>query len=288
MSKEKMSNRMLTTTVFVVSTILILTLLAYHRTSDFRAIIPITIQDDVQEPTERFIIAFGDSYSRAGFKMNTSYIRTGPRMHDMKKFQRPERKLVGSPRAENPIGNPEFPGITSSGGKNWAMYMATEFNTTLTLAYIFARSASVVDAEVIPPRRNTTFTFAHQIAQFNETIGHRPDYAAWTAKNAVVTIWFGLNDLSIALGKEGQDKNLRATIRRMFELTEILYKMGLRNFVFIEMPPFIQPESLGALNSTCVDPEGKTCLWADAHHPGRRIHQLIGARVAGNAWGNED
>ncbi|KAF4994812.1 hypothetical protein FGRMN_5546 [Fusarium graminum] len=333
MSKEKMSNRMLTTIVFVVSTIFILTLLAFHRTADFRTIIPITIQDDVQEvqePTERFLIAL-----------------TGPKMHDMKKTPRPKSKLVGSPRAENPIGNPELPGITSSGGKNWAMYMATEFNTTLTLAYIFARSASVVDAEVIPPRRKTTFTFAHQIAQFKETIGHRPRHAAWTAENTVVTVWFGLNDLSIALGKEGQDKRLRASIGRMFELTEILYKMGIRNFIFIEMPPiellpshqtvklrndgrhelysyaatvwnkclrqntilfqqthrdakanyievwdifyqaFLQPQSLGAKNSTCVDPEGKTCLWADAHHPGRRIHRLIGARVAENAWGNE-
>lgn len=162
-------------------------------------------------------------------------------MHDMKKTQRSEKKLVGSPRAENPIGNPELPGITSSGGKNWAMYMATEFNTTLTLAYIFAWSASVVDAEVIPPRRPTTFTFAHQIAHFNDTIGHRPDHAAWTAENAVVTIWFGINDLSIALGKQGQDEKLRASIRRMFELTKILYEMGLRNFIFIEIPRRSKP-----------------------------------------------
>ncbi|CEF77658.1 unnamed protein product [Fusarium graminearum] len=223
---------MLTTTVFVVSTILVLTVLAYHRPSDFRTIIPVTIQDDVEEPTERFIIAFGDSYSRAGFKMNTSYIRTGPRMHDMKKTQRSEKKLVGSPRAENPIGNPELPGVTSSGGKNWAMYMATEFNTTLTLAYVFARSASVVDAEVIPPRRLMTFTFAHQIAHFNDTIGHRPDHAAWTGENAVVTIWFGINDLSIALGKQGQDEKPRASIRRIFELTEILYEIGHSKFYF--------------------------------------------------------
>lgn len=55
--KKKKPNRMLTTTVFVVSTILVLTVLAYHRPSDFRTIIPVTIQDDVEEPTERFIIA---------------------------------------------------------------------------------------------------------------------------------------------------------------------------------------------------------------------------------------
>jgi hypothetical protein len=117
--------------------------------------------------------------------------------------------------------------------------MATELNDTLTLAYNFARSGAVVDAGIIPTRKNTTFTFGHQIIHFNDTIGHRPHYAAWTAENTVATIWFGLNDIprnAFKRGHGGQDKRLEAANRRMFELTEILYDIGIRNFVFIEVP----------------------------------------------------
>jgi phospholipase/lecithinase/hemolysin len=65
---------------------------------------------------------------------------------------------------------------------------------------------------------------------------------------------------------------------------------------------FLHPESLGAPNSTCIDPNGKDCvshpheelssctdqfkLWANPGHPGEKIHQLIGARIAEKAWGS--
>ncbi|RGP63179.1 hypothetical protein FSPOR_8761 [Fusarium sporotrichioides] len=284
--------------------------------------------------------------------MNWTYTKTGPEMDDMERSDRPNDGVLDGPSASNPIGNPRLPGITSSGGKNWVINMATEFNTTLTLAYIFARSGSTVDDKIIPPRLPERFTFGNQIIHFNDTIGHRPHYAAWTAKNTVATIWFGINDLALAYsreGLEGIDNRLEAANRRIFELTEILYNMGLRQFVFIEVPPvelypghqmkkcnedhkheallyainlwnralrentiqfgqthpdakatyvdvwdifyqgFFYPKSLAAINSTCIDPKGKECskLWADSGHAGRRIHQLVGARVAEKAWGEE-
>jgi hypothetical protein len=251
MSEEKMSLRPLTTAAFIVVTFIILTLPFIPGMPSLPAIIPMITPHHFQEPSERFIVALcalswvrkinslltdrsGDSYSRSGFRMNYTYTRTGPQMDDMERTDRPN--LLDSPRAENPIGNPEWPGKTSSGGQNWAMYMATEFNTTLTLAYIFARSGSVVDAEIIPPRRKSTFTFAHQIIHFKDSIGHRPHYAAWTAQNIVATIWFGLNDLSIAFNKKGRDDLLEAANQRMFELSEVLYDTGIRSFIFIEIP----------------------------------------------------
>ena len=178
----------------------------------------------------------GDSYTRSGFQTNFTYTRTGPGVDAMKRIIRPNGELVEGPRAENPIGNPAMPGITSSGGQNWVMYMATEFNTTLTLAYIFARSAAVVDAEIIPSRSSSTFSFAQQIVHFKDAIGHRPHYAAWTAKSIVAVIWFGFNDLSLVSHKKGQGHLLEAANRRIFELSQILYNTGIRNFVFIEIP----------------------------------------------------
>ncbi|KAJ4252469.1 hypothetical protein NW762_011070 [Fusarium torreyae] len=179
----------------------------------------------------------GDSYTRSGFKTNLTYTKTGPGVDAMVRTTRPNGELVEGPRAENPIGNPELPGNTSSGGQNWVMYMATEFNTTLTLAYIFARSAAVVDAEIIPSRKSSAFSFAQQIVHFKDAIGHRPHYAAWTAKSIVAIIWFGFNDLRKVSNMKGEGRLLEAANRRIFELSEILYDNGIRNFVFIEVPP---------------------------------------------------
>ncbi|KAH6964601.1 hypothetical protein DER45DRAFT_557021 [Fusarium avenaceum] len=344
----------------VISTVLILTLLLFYRIPTSLVIIPTTSPNEIQTPdeiqtpteiqmpTERFIISFGDSYSRTGLKMNSTYTRTGTGIDDMERARQPRSRLLEGPSPKNPIGNPPLPGTTSSGGNNYVTYMATELNDTLTLAYNFARSAAVVDAGIIPTRLNTTFTFGHQIIHFNDTIGHRPDYAAWTAGNAVATIWFGMNDVPRSVlmnGNGSREQRLVASNRRMFELTEILYEIGVRNFVFIEVPPlellparqqakldptsqkieqfvygktlwneelkkntllfqqshsdarvayvevwdlfyraFLHPWSLGARTSTCIDSYGKTCLWADPWHPGRKIHQLIGARIVERAW----
>ncbi|KAI6773014.1 hypothetical protein HG530_003972 [Fusarium avenaceum] len=171
--------------------------------------------------------------------MNSTYTRTGTGIDDMERARQPRSRLLEGPSPKNPIGNPPLPGTTSSGGNNYITYMATELNDTLTLAYNFARSAAVVDAGIIPTRLNTTFTFGHQIIHFNDTIGHRPDYAAWTAENAVATIWFGMNDVPRSVlmnGNGSREQRLVASNRRMFELTEILYEIGIRNFVFIEVP----------------------------------------------------
>ncbi|KAG7409868.1 Acetylesterase [Fusarium oxysporum f. sp. rapae] len=346
MSQDKVSVRLLTTAVFVVGIFVFLALPFLPGRPKSPVIRPVTIPHHAQEPNERFMVAFGDSYSRSGFQMNFTYTRTGPGVDDMERTERPNGELVDGPSAENPIGNPALPGNTSSGGQNWATYMATEFNTTLTLAYIFARSAAVVDAEVIPSRSKSSFSFAQQIVHFKDTIGHRPHYAAWTAKSIVAIVWFGFNDLSVVSHKRGQGRVLEAANRRIFELSQILYDTGIRNFIFIEIPPkelfpshqakksndthhsyemvsyavnrwnsllrqntvlfrrthtdakvtyvevwdifyeaFLRPQSLGLQNSTCVDPSGKDCLWANTGHPGEKIHRLIGARVAEKAWG---
>ncbi|KAF4949264.1 hypothetical protein FGADI_9035 [Fusarium gaditjirri] len=380
MWQDKLSGRLLTAAVFIVGILVFLALpllpgrpnlpvirpvirpVATPVGTPVRPVItPVATPHPAPEPSEHFIVAFGDSYSRSGFAMNYTYTRTGPGMHDMHRTQRPNNKLFNAPSAENPIGNPALPGKTSSGGPNWAMYMATEFNTTLTLAYIFARSAAVVDAEVIPTRSKSTFTFAQQIVHFKDTIGHRPYYAPWTAKSMVAVVWFGFNDLSRVFHKQDQDRLLEEANRRIFELSQILYDTGVRNFIFIEVPrkktllspvlsdkyaakqvfpspqakkshdtnheyemfsyavnlwnsflrkntalfqkthadakvsyvevwdifyrAFLQPQSLGIQNSTCVDPRGKDCLWTNTAHPGQKIHQLIGARVAEAAWG---
>ncbi|KAF5698788.1 cellulose-binding GDSL lipase acylhydrolase [Fusarium globosum] len=320
MSQDKVSARLLTTAVFITGILVFLALPFLPGRPKQNGVKPVRIllhseephepnePNESNAPNERFLVAFGDSYSRSGFRTNYTYTRTGPGVDDMQRTERPKGDRVDAPSALNPIGNPALPGNTSSGGNNWATYMATEFNTTLTLAYIFARSAAVVDAEVIPSRSKSSFSFAQQIVHFQDAIGHRPHYAAWTANNIVATVWFGFNDLSVVSQKGGQARALAAANRRIFDLSQILYDTGIRNFVFIEVPPkelfpshqakkyndthhrqntirfrkahpdakvacvevwdifyeaFLRPQSLGAPNSTCLDPSGKGCTMTD-------------------------
>jgi len=249
--KESILVRWILTTVFVVSTLSALAILLQPRYRTLPKNSRITFEDDYKLPNERYIIALyvtfctvkkklltdssGDSYTRGGMKLNYTYTLTGPGMYEMDRIDRVKGKLPG-PSAKNPIGNPKMPGKTSSGGMNWAMYMATEFNSTLTLLYNFARSGSTVDAEIIPPRIEKRFSFANQIVHFNDTIGHRPDYASWTAENTVATIWFGINDIALSYKLRNIEKKYDNAVWRIFDLTDMLYEMGIRQFVFIEVP----------------------------------------------------
>ncbi|KAI1072966.1 hypothetical protein LB507_009027 [Fusarium sp. FIESC RH6] len=235
--RESILVRWILTTVFIISTLSALVILLQPRYRSLPKSSRIQFQSSETLPNERYIFAFGDSYTRGGMKLNYTYTHTGPGMYEMDRVDRVKGKLPG-PSAKNPLGNPKMPGKTSSGGMNWAGYMATEFNSTLTLLYNFARSGSTVDAEIIPPRIDKRFSFANQVVHFNDTIGHKPDYAVWTAENTVATIWLGINDITLSYKQRGIETKYNNAVWRIFDLSDMLYEMGIRQFVFIEAPPF--------------------------------------------------
>ncbi|KAF4978555.1 hypothetical protein FZEAL_5088 [Fusarium zealandicum] len=285
-----------------------------------------TTPDAADVSRTRFLITFGDSYTKTGFQHNSTGV---------------ESQL--GPSAANPIGNPEWPGSTSSGGINWVGYTVSEFNNTLILSHNFARGGATVDSKLISPPNNVAPSFVDQVGFFDESIGNSPRHAAWTAENAAVVIWFGVNDIGASFKSDGMVQLVESTVKRLFEMTQALYDHGLRHFLIIELPPinlvpqyqrqglgdtfekllfaverwnhflhvnlalfletnpdanatvvgvadiffkaFIEPESLGVPSNNCTSQEGDRCLWVDALHPGKKIHKLVGARVAETAWG---
>ncbi|KAF4964850.1 hypothetical protein FSARC_7278 [Fusarium sarcochroum] len=276
-------------------------------------------------PDERFLINFisGDSFSETGLSLNWTYVRTG---YDMGRVNRTSRPNVPGPRPENPIGSPEWPGETTSGGENWVTYLTATFNTTPTFTYNFARNGSVIDKKVTKPDPRNGTTFVDQILHFNDSIGHQPDHAAWTSKNAIVTIWLGSREVTRALeGRQTLDY-LRFVVMDVPPLNLMpgfdRDKLGLRNYerltqaikswndhlrdnyyIFKDEFPeakmslvettntfyyaYLKPKKFGVPDQTCHNSDGVSCLWKDEFHPGQKIHKYIARDVAEAAWDYE-
>src|SRR3989337_2759760 len=75
-----------------------------------------------------YLITFGDSYSQTGFDVTLS-----------------------KPSAANPLGNPSYPGWTSSGGPNWIGYLVKDYNASSLYSYNFAYGGATVNASLVHP-----------------------------------------------------------------------------------------------------------------------------------------
>ncbi|KAH7122521.1 hypothetical protein B0J11DRAFT_581222 [Dendryphion nanum] len=157
------------------------------------------------------LITFGDSYSQTGFDITKA-----------------------SPSASNPLGNPAFPGYTSSGGINWVGYLIKEYNASLLYSYNFAYGGATVNASLVTPYRPEVKSLIDQVAQFSDS--HVAKNPQWTAQKSLFGIWMGVNDVGNSYWKN-DTKLLGEIIEDYFEQVEILFKAGARNFAFLNVPP---------------------------------------------------
>ncbi|KAH6892632.1 hypothetical protein B0T10DRAFT_511329 [Thelonectria olida] len=162
----------------------------------------------------KYLITFGDSFTRTRFNVTR-----------------------GRPTPANPMGNPAFPGVSTSGGMNWVSSLAAELNTSLTLSYNFAQGGATVDARIVPPHSGRVNCLADQVGQFLKSIATRPEIAPWTRSNALVGVWIGLNDVSINCERTNSTAIYPKSIARCFELLQLLYYVGIRKFVLLTAPP---------------------------------------------------
>ncbi|KAJ2906458.1 hypothetical protein MKZ38_001439 [Zalerion maritima] len=86
------------------------------------------------------------------------------------------------PNAENPLGNPTFPGGTWTCGMNRVGSIVPEFNTSTTLAYNFAEGGAVTDSDLVSPCSTSVNDFDDQVDEFIEDpVGN----SNWMAENTV-------------------------------------------------------------------------------------------------------
>lgn len=95
----------------------------------------------------------------------------------------------------NPLGNPAFPGYTTSGGANWIGLLVSEYNLTTLLSYNLAYGGATTDADLVAPYASDVLSFVDQVAEFSGSIASHPSTTPWTSANTLFGVWMGVNDV---------------------------------------------------------------------------------------------
>lgn len=163
------------------------------------------------------MITFGDSWSMTGFNA------TG-----------------NPPSLDNPLGNPAWPGKTSTNGANWIDYATYTYNESLILTANFAVGGATVDEDLIPPPMPHDFNkrggLKYQIKEFSSLLADSSRFE-WHADSSLFVIWIGINDIHEA-ELNPQFRTLFPNIMEVYAAqVDLLYHLGARNFLFITVPP---------------------------------------------------
>jgi phospholipase/lecithinase/hemolysin len=162
----------------------------------------------------KHLFVFGDSYTQTGFNVNGT-----------------------QPSPSNPLGNPPYPGWTSSNGPNWVGFLTTTYNASTLLTYNMAYGGATVDSALVTPYTPTVISMKQQVqTQFLPTYGSHPDFAPWTSDSSLFAFFIGINDVGNSWWLN--NATLYDTIFAVYEkqLADI-YATGARNFLFLSVPP---------------------------------------------------
>ncbi|KAK0479434.1 hypothetical protein EDD18DRAFT_1364239 [Armillaria luteobubalina] len=181
---------------------------------------------------QKYWFSFGDSYTQTGFTTTGTL-----------------------PAIGNPLGNPPYPGWTSSGGQNWVDYATAVDNTSLVLTYNLAYGGATISADLVVPFDLTVLSLTDQVNQFLDSYASKPSTTPWTGADTLFSVWIGINDIgnSYYLGGDRDafsDTLLDAYFALVQQLvlcksysrqrpTNIIHlsNVGARNFLFLNVPP---------------------------------------------------
>ncbi|KAM0258739.1 hypothetical protein ACHAPA_011112 [Fusarium lateritium] len=151
---------------------------------------------------------FGDSYSRTGFDPSGT-----------------------QPSSKNKIGNPAFPGITSSNGPNWVGYLTGGYNESPFLTYNFGTSGAIVGT---PNGDKSRYTVDREIRE-----NFQPHYKlgkTFSSDSSLFAVWIGINDVVLSYS-DRTSKTYDVSFQSYKNRIESLYKDGARNFLLLTVPP---------------------------------------------------
>lgn len=142
------------------------------------------------------------------------------------------------PSTSNPLGNPAFPGNTSSSGPNYVGYLATQYNHSFIKVYDLAFGGSTIDAGIHHPFLYW-LDFFHQLKDsflryYTKTDNTITSPLGWTPQNSLFSTFFGINDVMIFNRSNPHFDQLFETYENVIGK---LYDASARNFLIINVPP---------------------------------------------------
>ncbi|KXH54140.1 fungal cellulose binding domain-containing protein [Colletotrichum salicis] len=156
-----------------------------------------------------------------------------------------------APNPANPLGNPSYPGWTSSNGPNWVDYLTVKHNASLLYTYNLAYGGATVDADLVKPYADTVLTLKDQVQTLFSNAYASKTAPAWTGADSVFAFWIGVNDVGNSYWS-GADATsaLNTKIVDVYQgLAKELYEAGARNFVWLTTPPVDRTPMLLAENA---------------------------------------
>ena len=157
---------------------------------------------------QRLTLSSGDSYTSTGFNIS------GPQ-----------------PDEVSPLGNPEFPGMTSSNGPNYVDFLTETYNLTLIETYDLGFGGATIDNKIIAS------AFGLEVKSFSDQVSQefQPRYVgsntvSWSSDDTLFTVFFGINDALQSYENANNDSVQYAAIKSyenivnqvIFFLTELI------------------------------------------------------------------
>ncbi|KAH8660175.1 carbohydrate esterase family 16 protein [Xylariales sp. PMI_506] len=200
------------------------------------------------------LFVFGDSYSTLHFSVSGT-----------------------QPNASNPIGNPAFPGSTTSGGPNWVSDVTAVDNSSLVLSYDFAVAGATVDDDLVMAYLTTVPSFVQQVAEFEKyydlstgvyTSASAPS-VQWSSNDTLFAAFFGINDIVNGYVFPNWTTTRPQVVDQYFAQAALLHSYGATNFVFFTIPPLWKTPKYVATNATAQAAiQNEVCLFNDLLHHG--------------------
>ncbi|KAK7942738.1 uncharacterized protein PG986_011851 [Apiospora aurea] len=173
-------------------------------------------------------------------------------MHSFNWLARLERDQarIRVPSPTSPLGNPSYPGYTSSNGPNWVDYLTVKYNASLLQTYNLAVGGATVDSDLVKPYLPTVLSVKQQVqdvflpsypsspSSSSSSSSENGPVVQWSASDSLFAFWIGINDVGNSYWQDDTAALNRQIFAVYADVVRTLYgDAGARNFLFLNVPP---------------------------------------------------
>ncbi|KAK6515841.1 hypothetical protein TWF281_004432 [Arthrobotrys megalospora] len=184
----------------------------------------------------KYWFSFGDSYTATGFSA------TG-----------------NQPSAQNPLGNPTYPGQTTSNGPNWIDVVTVKYNKSVTYTYNFAVSGATIDNSLV--NSINVPAMKDQVNTWTTRYSSKPATAPWQSGNTMFSAFIGINDIGSSYSRSDINTFIDTLLTAEFKLLDGIYGYGGRNFLFHNIPPVDRSPLISGQPSWATQEKAVIATW---------------------------